>query len=44
MHQEHLYSIRIKHAVLWSPKREPTVYVLVEATQNMIVSLLDILK
>lgn len=44
MHRKHLYSVRIKHAVVWSPKRESPVYVLAEATQNMTMSRLHLLK
>lgn len=40
MYREHLNSVRIKHAVVWSPQREPTIYVLVEATPNMTTPLL----
>lgn len=44
MHQKHLYSVRIKHAVVWSPKRESTVCVPAKETQNRTVSLLHVLK
>lgn len=44
MHREHLHCVRIKHAVIWSPQRGSTVFVLVEATQNVAVSLLHIFK
>lgn len=34
MHQEHLYSVGLKHAVSWSHKRACTVCVLAEAPQS----------